>query len=111
MNKQLDSKETKTKPELYTVLCPVGLFRYFIRKQYEGVEMSNEDIDEIGIEFAKYLTELNLTDKQKKNILPKDTFDVILNDKHPFRMNGFPAGYVLHFTRFIEESQKSTSVK
>jgi len=83
--------------ELHPLLCPVDLFRYFIRINYKGIEVSNEEIEGIRIEFAKYLEELNLTEKQKENILPKNTMDVIFNDKHPFRMNGFPPAYVLHF--------------
>lgn len=90
------------------LLCPVGLFRYFIRKQYEGVEITNEQCDGIRIEFAKYLHELDLTDKQKENILPKNEMDVLMNDNHPFRMHGFPAAYVFHFAEFIEkEKQKA----
>jgi hypothetical protein len=47
-----------------------NVFRYFIRKNFEdiGDELSNEDIDEIGIEFHKYLDE-KLSDEQKQKIL------------------------------------------
>jgi hypothetical protein len=107
MNKQLDSKEAEAKPELYTLLCPVDLFRYFLRKLYKDVEMSNEDIDEIGEGFYEYLRELNLTQEQKQNILPKDTFDVILNSNHPFRTEGFPPAYVLHFTQYVEQQKEA----
>ena len=90
------------------LLCPVGLFRYFIRKQYYGIEISNEECDGIRIEFAKYLHELDLTDKQKENILPKSEIDVIMNAEHPLRIHGFPAAYVFHFEEFIEkEKQKA----
>ena len=92
--------------ELHPLLCPVDLFRYFIRKNYVGIEITNEEIEGIRIEFGKYLTELNLTDKQKENILPKNTMDVIFNDEHPFRVNGFPPAYVLHFGLFIEKMKK-----
>ena len=105
MSKQKDSKTAETKPELYTLLCPVDLFRYFLRKLYKDVEMSNEDIDEIGEGFYEYLRGLNLTEEQKKNILPKDTFDVILNSILPFRTEGLPLAYVLHFTKY-EKQQK-----
>jgi hypothetical protein len=101
MNKRLDSKEAEAKPELYTLLCPVDLFRYFLRKTYKEVDMSNEDIDEIGEGFYKYLQNLELTDEQKKNILPKDIFDVILNAEHPLRTNGFPPAYVFHFVEYV----------
>lgn len=101
MSKQKIDKEVETKPELYTLLYPVDLFRYFLRKTYKEVDMSNEDCDEIGQGFYKYLQNLELTDEQKKNILPKDTFDVILNAEHPLRTNGFPPAYVFHFAEYV----------
>ena len=107
MSNQKDIKTAETKPELYTLLCPVGLFRYFLRKLYKDVEMRNEDIDEIGEGFYEYLRGLNLTEEQKQNILPKDTFDVILNSNHPFRTEGFPPAYVLHFTKYVEQQKEA----
>jgi len=103
-----ETNENETKMDYDALLCPVDLFRYFIRKQYSGIEISNEDCDGIRIEFAKYLHEFNLTDKQKENILPKNEIDVLMNDNQPFRINGFPAAYVYHFAEFIEkEKQKA----
>lgn len=82
-----------------------NVFRYFIRKNFEdiGDELSNEDIDEIGIEFHKYLDE-KLSDKQKQKILPKDVISVVVNSDHPLKTNGFEPAYVLHFTQWIKES-------
>ena len=93
-----------------TLLCPVDLFRYFIRKIYKGVEISNDDIDAINVEFAKYLEALNLTEVQKQNILPKNTLDVLFNSEHPFRVEGFPPAYILHFDRFVEQ-EKSKAIE
>lgn len=106
MNKEQKTSQT-TDPAIAvdTVLCPVDLFRYFIRKLYKGVDISNEDIDEINKEFSKYLTDLNMTDIQRENILPKSTFDVLLNSKHPFRVEGFPPAFILHFDQFIEKAK------
>jgi len=104
-NKTSNKKEIKAMP-YDALLCPVDLFRYFVKKQYEGVEISNEDIDELRIEFAKYLHKLTLTDKQKENILPKSTFDVILNAEHPLKMHGFEVAYVFHFATFIKKMQE-----
>ena len=104
-NKAPITEENKAMP-YDALLCPVDLFRYFVRKQYEGVEISNEDIDELRIEFAKYLHKLNLTDKQKENTLPKSAFDVMLNSEHPLKMHGFEPAYVFHFATFIEEAKK-----
>jgi hypothetical protein len=82
------------------------LFRYFLRKNFNGTEMTNEECDEVGEAFYEYLRGLNLTDEQRENILPKDTFDVILNIGHPLRTNGFPPAYVLHFTQFVEQEKE-----
>ena len=106
-NKEIEQpKTTEASNDFYTLLCPVDLFRFFLRKNYEGIDISNEECDELGEEFYKYLRALNLADKQRKNILPKNTFDVILNANHPLRTNGFPAAYVLHFTQFVEQQKE-----
>ena len=97
---------TEASNDFYTLLCPVGLFRFFLRKNYEGIEINNDDCDELGEEFYKYLRDLNLNEEQRKNILPKNTFDVILNADHPLRINGFPPAYVLHFTQFVEQQKE-----
>jgi hypothetical protein len=106
MNKQIDSKETETTPELYTVLYPVAIFRFFLRKNYPSTEFSNYDADELGKSFYEYLQELELNDEQKKNVLPKDMFDIVLNQEHPLRTFGFSPAYVYHFVTFIEELNK-----
>lgn len=87
-------------------LCPEMLFRYFIRITHKGVIISNEECDALRIEFAKYLHNLNLTQLQKDNILPKSEFDVILNKEHPLRVNGFPPAYVWHFCNFVEKAME-----
>ena len=101
-----ETNENETKMDYDALLCPVDLFRYFIRKQYSGIEISNEDCDGIRIEFAKYLYKLDLTEKQKENILPPNTMEVIMNADHPHKMHGFPPAYVFHFAEFIEKMQK-----
>ena len=102
MSKKKDSKEAVTKPELDTVLCPVNLFRYFLRKQYKYVEISNEECDELNTDFHKYLTNLKLSEKQKENIMPKNEIDVIMNSEHTLRMDGFSPAYVFHFGEYIK---------
>lgn len=94
----------KTEHEQYLVTH--HLFRVFIRSQYKGIDWSNDECDEVGIGFAEYLDQLNLTHEQKKNILPISEVDVVMNLEHPLRMNGFHAAYVLHFTRYVEKVQK-----
>ena len=84
-------------------------FRYFIRKNFveAGKEMSNEDIDELGIEFHKYLDE-KLNEEQKQKILPKSPMEVIMNMEHPLKRNGFEPAYVLHFTQWVELMQSQS---
>ena len=102
MSEKKIDKETGSKPELYTVLCPVNLFRYFLRKQYKDVEISNEECDELNTDFHKHLTSLKLSEKQKENIMPKSEIDVIMNSEHPLRMDGFSPAYVFHFGEYIK---------
>lgn len=85
-------------------------FRYFIRKNFPefGNEISNEDIDEIGIEFHKHL-DSKLSEEQKKRILPKSAVDVVMNSDHPFKTNGFEPAYVLHFTQWVKEQSEAQS--
>lgn len=87
-------------------LLPVPFFRYFIRITHKGVIISNEECDELRVEFAKYLFNLNLTPLQKENILPKSELDVILYKEHPLRVSGFPPAYVWHFCNFVEKEME-----
>ena len=106
-NKEIKQQQaTEASNDFYTLLCPVDLFRFFLRKNYEGIEINNDECDRLGEEFYKYLRDLNLTEEQKKNILPKNTFDVILNTDHPLRTNGFEPGFILHFAEFIKQQQE-----
>jgi hypothetical protein len=60
-------------------------FRYFIRKNFPEIgDMSNEEIDQIGVEFHNHL-DTKLNDEQKKRVLPKSALDVIMNSEHPFK--------------------------
>jgi hypothetical protein len=75
------------------------VFRYFIRKNFPeiGSEMSNEDIDEVEIEFHKHLDN-KLSEAQKEIILPKNATQILMQSEHPLKVNGFEPAYVLHFT-------------
>lgn len=89
-------------------LAPKDSFRFFIRKHEEegGMKLSNEDIDELGVDFAKYLSSLGLNEKQKNNIIPKNAIDIIMNMDHPLRRFGFPLGFAAHFYEFVEIEKK-----
>ena len=82
-------------------------FRYFIRKNFPefGNEISNEDIDEIGIEFHEHL-DSKLSEEQNERILPKNAMDVIMKSEHPLKTNGVEPAYVLHFTQWIKEQSE-----
>lgn len=92
--------------ENYSLNVPADLFRFFIRKLYQGVDMSNEEIDEIRLDFIKYLENMNFNQYQRENCLPKNEADVIMNMDNPLRMFGFPPAFVLHFTNYVEEETK-----
>lgn len=92
--------------ENYSLNIAPELFRYFIRKFYNGVDMSNEEIDEIRNDFVKYLENMNFNQLQRENCLPKNEADIIMNMDNPLRMFGFPPAFVLHFTKYVEEQAK-----
>ena len=85
-------------------------FRYFIRKNFPEFwnEISNEDIDEIGIEFHKHL-DSKLSEEQKERILPKNAMTIIMQSEHPLKTNGFEPAYVLHFTQWVKEQSEAQS--
>ena len=65
--------------DLNNVLCvPNDLFRFFFRKNFKEVEATNEELDEINLEFSKYLRN-KCNEKQLAYFLPKNTFEVLLN--------------------------------
>ena len=90
----------------YTLDFSKTIFRYFVQKIYKDAEMSNEEIDEIRLNFIEYLKKLNFTEVQQKNCLPKNEIDVVFNMDNPLRIFGFPPAFVLHFTNYVEEQAK-----
>lgn len=84
-----------------TTLCPVFLFRYFVRSNFEDIKASNEELDEINQKFSEYLKG-KFTQEQLSRFLPKSPFDVIINKDHPFRTNGFEPAFVLHFLDYVK---------
>jgi hypothetical protein len=84
------------------------IFRYFIRKNFPAIgdELTNENIDEISVEFHKHL-DLKLNAEQKDKILPKNAMEIIMKSNAPFTTNGFHPAYVLHFTQWVKEQAES----
>lgn len=101
----METENTKTDKNYETMLCPIIGFRFFIRKSFKEVEISNEDIDELNKEFSIYLTK-KFNDEKLKEFLPKNDLDVALNVDHPLRVNGFHPTIAYHFTEFIKEMKE-----
>lgn len=77
------------------------LFRYFLRKNYKNIDLTNEECDEIGEAFEHYLNQ-KCTPQQLKNFVPESPMEVIMNEDSPLKQNGFHPAFVLHFMDFVE---------
>jgi hypothetical protein len=83
------------------------LFRFFFRKNYK-VEVSNDDLDEIGKAFNKYLKE-KCNPEALEKFMPKSSIDVMMNQEHPLKHNGFHPALLIHFddfVKFIKQQEK-----
>ncbi len=81
------------------------IFRFFVRKSFTDVQVSNDECDAIGKDFMIYLQD-KCTAIQLLNFLPKDEIEIIMYWNHPLKMNGFHPAFVYHFTEFIEQQKK-----
>lgn len=82
------------------------IFRFFIRKNYpefSELNLSNDDLDELGKSFNEYLD--NLSKEIQERILPKSEIDIIINSDHPLKINGFHPALLLHFNEYINERE------
>lgn len=91
------------------IVMPSTCFRFFVRKNYPSVDISNEDLDELCVEFNNYLDALNLAPELIKKISPKNEMEVILNMDNPLKQNGFHPAMLLHFDQFIVKMQASAT--
>jgi len=57
MNKQIDNKETETKPELYTLL-------YTVLEKYVSYVMDAEGTDFISIHDNRYMSDVKFTNEE-----------------------------------------------
>lgn len=98
------------KPQLHKhSVMPSTCFRFFVRKNYPSVDISNEDLDELCVEFNNYLDALNLGPELIKKISPKNEMEVILQMDNPLKQNGFHPVMLLHFDQFIAKMQASAT--
>lgn len=104
MNTENISNEAKGNAVLHGVMSST-LFRYFVRKNYLTVEITNEELDELYNGFNQYLKDLNLSEEAKSKFIPKNEMEVILNSDHPLKHNGFHSALLLHFNQFIVKMQ------
>lgn len=88
-----------------------SVFRYFIRKVFADVagDLTNVEIDELGIEFHQYLNNI-LSEDQQERILPKNPLQLVMEEHNPLKTHGFEPAYVLHFTRWISEQAETENL-
>ncbi len=86
---------------LQSCVMSSSLFRFFIRKNYKELELTNEEIDSIGIDFMEYLN-TNLTNEILERIMPKSEIDVIMNADNLLLQSGFHPALVIHFMEFVK---------
>ena len=77
------------------------LFRYFIVKTFPIVMVDGDELDEINVDFTKYINN-KCTPEQLEKFMPKSALEVIIQSMHPLKQNGFHPALVYHFTEFIK---------
>lgn len=90
-------------------VMPSTCFRFFVRKNYQNIVISNEDLDGMCVEFNKYLDALNLEPDFIEKISPKNEMEVILQMDNPIKQNGFHPAIYLHFHQFLAKMQNSAT--
>ena len=79
-------------------------FPQFFRFNYPKVEVSMEEINEIGKMFKEYLQEKFVGKEDKlEPIWNIDPMKVIFNTGRPLKVNGYEPALIIHFCNFIEE--------
>ena len=80
-------------------------FRHFVRVHWKGIQISNEELDLLCIEFEKYLY-AKVGEEKARSWFPKSLADVIMNATHPFKAHGYEPALVIHFCNFIDDGVK-----
>lgn len=84
-------------------------FRHFIRIHYKGIEISNEDLDGLALEFEAYLFE-KVGEEKGRSWYPESLPKLLLNQGHPLKMNGYEPPLVLWFTEFVKEGAEKFGI-
>jgi hypothetical protein len=82
-------------------------FRVFFRKTYPEVEeITLEEIDELGVDFDKYMRDKFDEDKLSK-LYPTDASTLIMDSLKLFTHHGFSLGLAINFFEYVKQSAKS----
>ena len=87
-------------------------FPNFVRANIKGVDWTNSELTDVGIEFKEYL-QLKFKDNPERliDICKIEPRDVIQNISKPFSVNGYDAVLVLHFTNFCKEGYEKSLIE
>jgi len=80
-------------------------FRQFVRLQYQEVEASNEDLDEMALAFEKYLFD-KVGEEKARSWYPLSIVKLIQESDHPLKMYGFEPALVIHFGNYVKDVAK-----
>ena len=80
-------------------------FRYFIRVHYKGIQLSNEEIDSLALDFETYLFQ-KVGEEKARSWYPESITRLIFQQGHPLKQNGFEPALVLHFLQYVEKGQE-----
>jgi hypothetical protein len=84
-------------------------FPHFIRKNFPEVPGTNEQFIEIGKEFKDYLIEIFKGKEDKlESIWDISPMNVIMNENHPLRVNGYDPVLLIHWDLFIQKMKEES---
>jgi hypothetical protein len=84
------------------ITLDITIFRYFVRKNWPAIQITNDWLDSLKSEFEQYLTAKDLKPDAQALILPRSPGEIMMCQK-PNYTHGFHPAFVLHFTHFIKE--------
>ena len=87
-------------------------FPHFIRKNYpEIADITNEEINEIGLQFKEYIKEVYKDSQDKLDkIWDISPMKVIMNSEHPLKTNGYEPALIIHFGNYVKKASEHYEV-